>query len=202
MRRHRHLAALVLLFLAAAALAAACGSGQRREEATPAVEVTAQPTPFVYPTVNPGIPLAEYKSPNKGYSVSYPEGWEVVIDGGPVDTFITRTDEGKVLAQFTVACFQAKEGWTPETLMTQDAKAASLHGGFQTTPATEVELGGLTAKMRRYSLNAGGLAIEHVVAYLIRDKCGWRIGLNTYGAGNLNAFIPLFDRLLASFRFQ
>ena len=189
--------ALPLIFLAVAALAVACGSGQS-DKADNTPEATGTDT--ASPTVDVNVPLVEYRSPDKGYSVSYPQGWEVTLTGGFADTFITRNSLGQVAAQLSVACFPTKEGWTEATLMTQDAKAASLSGGFQTTPAGDTELAGLPAKRRRYSLSPGGLTVEHVVVYQIRGKCGWRVGLNSYGKDTLNAYIPLFDRILATFR--
>ena len=42
--------------------------------------------------------------------------------------------------------------------------------------------------------------IEQVAAYVVKGDCGWRIGLDTYAPGTLQSFLPLFERILASFR--
>jgi hypothetical protein len=182
-------------------LLTACGGGedsQSDRQPSPA----ATPAPGALPTVDPDAPLAEYESPDKGYTVGYPEGWEIAEGPGPVISFRRWTPEGQVAAQLTIACWEIQEGWTIETLMTQDATAAVREGGFQTTPGADIEVAGVAAKKRRYSLNVAGLEIEHVVAYFIQGDCGWRIGLNSYGKNTLDPYVPLFDRILDSFRLR
>lgn len=170
------------------------GNGQASPVPTGAAEAVS--------TVSPDVPLTVYQSPSLGYSISYPEDWEAQPGGNGGDNFIRMTPDGRVAALLTVACYKAQEGWTPEVLMTQDAKAVATVGQFHGATPTDVEVAGVAGKERRYwlSVAATGFIIEHVVAYLISGDCGWRIGLASYGENTLDPYIPLFDRILASFR--
>jgi hypothetical protein len=192
--------ALVLGVLGLVTLTACGSNGQSAPNDQPSPGPTETTEPL--PTVDPNVPLSEYQSPDKGYSVGYPQGWEKGSVAGLLDLFVLKTESGKVAAQLTVECLQAEPDWTPETLMTVDAKAAKTAGQVQFGQSTDVEVGGVTGKVRRYSINVQGLTIEHIAVYIIRGDCGWRIGLNSFGQNTLAAYIPLFDRILASFRFQ
>jgi hypothetical protein len=87
--------------------------------------------------------------------------------------------------------------------MLLDADFASNFGGnFDWAAAVPVEIAGVEGKRISYSISVGGVAVEHVVAYVVAGSCGWRIGLNTYGPGSLEPYLPLFDRILPSVHFD
>ena len=202
------MAALATLLAVALVLVGACGS---EEEETgpptagprPSQTATSGPGPASEPapTVDPGIPLVAFRSPDKGYSLRYPEGWEVdATPGGGTDAFLWRIGDRR-LALLQVTC--NRELLTPQSLMRADASVASNLGGYlNLADAVPMQVGGVEGKQNRYSLSVGGLTIEHVVAYVAIGDCGWRIGLNSYGTGSLNPYLPLFDRILASFHFD
>jgi hypothetical protein len=196
------LSAGAVLAIAGLVVLAGCGSGGSKEQPTeqPSVEPTQTQTVETLPTVDPNVDLTDYRSPDKGYSLGYPQGWEKASVGS-LDQFLVKTESGKVAAQLTVNCLQAGSDWTPEFLMTVDASAAHIAGQVQLGQVTDVEVDGVAGKERRYSIDVQGLTIEHVAAYVIHGDCGWRIGLNSYGQGTLAPYVPLFDRILASFRF-
>jgi hypothetical protein len=197
-------ASLVLLLSACGSQGGPESSGQASPVPTGVVSTAIVPTavPAVLPTVGPDVPLTVYESPNVGYSIGYPEDWWLQPAAAGGDSFVRTTPEGKVAALLTVNCYKAEPGWTPEDLMTADAKAVGTVSPFHGTVPTDIEVAGVTGKERRYSFSpaATGFIIEHVVAYFISGDCGWRIGLASYGENTLDPYIPLFDRILASFR--
>jgi hypothetical protein len=187
----------------ALAMSVACGGGE--EEPAPATPVP-QPTPAVrqitpvaIPTYDPGVPLVEFTSPGKGYSVGYPQGWEVeAVTGAGTDMFVWSVNE-RHLALLQVTC--NRELLTPESLMRADAGAAANFGGqFNLADAIAVEIAGVEAKQNQYHLSVAGLRIDHVVAYVPGEKCGWRIGVSTYGPITITQLLPLFERIIASFQ--
>jgi hypothetical protein len=191
------------LLVAAVVLVAACG-GDEGGGAAPSPEPAETPagsTPLASPVVDPNVPLVEYHSAEKGYSLSYPEGWTVDAAPGTVTDLFSWTIDSRHLALLQVTC--NRELLTPDQLMLADGGVASDFGG-QLNPeaAVPVQVEGVEGKRNMYSLTVSGLMVEHVVAYLVHGSCGWRIGLNSYGSGSLQPYLPLFDRILASVSFD
>jgi hypothetical protein len=211
MKRRTLVSVLVGVFwLAGLLVAVACGGGQGETppastvgETTPAAggpsaEVPPTPAPRPEPAVDTDVPLVEFHSEDKGYSIAYPEGWEE--DVGPTryaDAFLLN-DGKRHIAQLTVVC---KPGKPVETLLLEDAQRVSRFGGsIDRANAVPVDVAGVTGEQVTYSTNVSGLFVEHAVVYAFTGDCGWRIGLNTYGAGTLPAYLPLFERILATFQ--
>ena len=195
--------ALVAVF-AIALLAAACGGGDEEPAAPtpsePFATSAAASTPVVAPTVNPEVPLVTYESAEMGYSIGYPEGWEYRAgSGGLSDFFIQGTPQGRVFAQVSVTCAR-EEGVTADSLILRDAANVASMGVIDSRTAVPVQVSGVEGKSLRYFVNLGELTIEHVVAYAVVGECGWRIGLNTFGAGTLDPYVPLFERIVDTFR--
>jgi len=179
--------------------AAACGGG---DEETPSS--TAGPSPVAtvapLPTIDPNVPLVEYSSPEIGYSVSYPEGWKAdAAQGSTFATFNWSLEGGRPVAQLTVLCNRG-ENQTAESLMAQDTAILAQYGGAMPEESTTVEVGGVSGKQVTYTVNVSGFTIEQVAAYAVKGDCGWRIGLASYSPGSLQSYLPLFERILASFR--
>jgi hypothetical protein len=190
------------VILAGALGLAACGGGQG-QEVTPTEEVgppteTAQAGPAELPAVDPNVPLVEYQSPDRGYSISYPQGWQVDVEPGFADYFLWSTEGGRPLAQLAVTCNE--DALTPDELISVDSAAASLFGAIDPTSIVPIDIAGTTGKQMRYTVQAGSVAVEQVVAYAPGEKCGWRLGLASYGAGTLASYLPLFQRIIESFR--
>ena len=200
----------VVVVFSVALVIAACGDS---DEETPAATSTVAPptngvtsTPEALPTVDPDAPLVEYESPEKGYSIDHPQGWEYRAGTGEKsDYFVQGTPEGRVFAQLSVTCETEAEvvpyDLTPDGLILRDAaNVTPLGGEIDSRTAEPVQVGGVEGKTLRYSVSLSGLTIEHVVAYAVVGECGWRIGLNSFGTGTLDPYVPLFDRILESFR--
>jgi hypothetical protein len=192
--------ACCLALVAVLGLAAACGSNGA-EPATPVVE---EPTPTIapFPNVDTNVPLVEFHSSGRGYSIGYPEGWEV--EASPESTgagtdFFTWQVGAQRIAVLQVTC--NPDLLSPEDMMHADASVASRYGGIlDVNAAVPVEVGGVEGEQNTYNLSIGGLEVEHVVVYLVHGECGWRIGLSTMGPDTRDEFLPLFERILASFQ--
>lgn len=180
-----------------AAAAAACGGGGEETSvstATPPPAITVGPVP----TVDAATPLAEYRSADMGFSIGYPEGWNVQTPGGVFSAFTWSTN-GRPIAQLTLLCNQG-ENLTVDGLISSDRAIIASGGGSVPSEPTPIEVAGLPGKQTTYEVNLGGLTVEQVAAYVVSGECGWRIGLATYGPGTREPYLPLFDRILASFR--
>ena len=180
-----------------AAAIAACGGGEQKAPLSTASPSPA-PTPAPLPTIDPNVPLVEYRSPDPGYSVSYPEGWDLNASPGPLVTF-SWTLVGRPIAQLTVLCNKGQD-LTVGSLIQQDAAILGRYGGTAPSEPTPVELGGVSGEQVTYTASLGGLTIEQVAAYAVKGDCGWRIGLATYSPGTLQSYLPLFQRIIASFQ--
>jgi hypothetical protein len=186
-----------LLLVAAAAACGGSGNVTPSSTAGPSPASTVEPLP----AIDPSVPLVEYRSPDLGYSVSYPEGWDLNAEAGSPVAYFSWSLNGRPIAQLAVLCNEGANQ-TVESLMQQDVDVLLLPqaGATMPTEPTPVELGGLPGKQVTYSTSFSGLTIEQVAAYAVNGDCGWRIGLATYGAGTLQSYLPLFDRIVASFR--
>jgi hypothetical protein len=179
----------------------ACG-GDEEPEATSTIEAgsptpTVQ-TPVVLPTLDPNISLVEYHSPDLGYSVSHPQGWELETEPGFADYFVWSTEEGRPVAQLVVSCNE--NALTVDDLLLADSAVASRFGGFDPTSIEDVEIGGTTGKQVRYTVAVSSLVVEQVVAYAPGEQCGWRLALAAYQAGTLRNYLSLFEQIRASFQ--
>lgn len=193
-------AAWGLALFAVLAFAAACG-GDNGEPATPVVEEpTATTVPF--PRVDTDVSLVEFHSIGRGYSVGYPQGWEMDANpeatGSGTDSFLWQVSERRI-ALLQVTCNPRL--LSPEALMQADAAIAAQFGpGFDPAAAEPVEVAGVEGLQNTYRIAVGGAQVEHVVAYIAQGECGWRIGLSTFGSGTRESFLSLFERILASFQ--
>ena len=188
-----------------AVLAAACG-GSESEAPKPTPSGTPSGvlqtrTPPVLSTVDPNVSLVTYESAEKGYSIGYPEGWEIRPGSAAVgDFFVGRTEEGRILAQFGVTRVE-QENLTADVLIQKDVTNLVNFGGrIDPRTAVPITVGGVEGKQLRYFVHLGELTVEHIVAYAVVGEAGWRIGLNSYGSRTLDPYVPLFERIIESFR--
>jgi hypothetical protein len=132
--------------------------------------------------------------------VGYPEGWTVLASPASALATFAWDLSGRPIAQLTVFC-NKEQNQSVESLMAQDAQIISEHGGVWPAEPTPVQLGAVSGKEVEYTTSFGSFTIEQVAVYAVKGDCGWRIGFATYGgAGGLQAYRPLFERILASFR--
>jgi len=194
------------ILLEVAALLMGCGSSS--EEARPLANggqsvSTAEAVHQALPTVNPQVGLVAYHSPDKGYSLAYPEGWEVVAEGGFTDYFVWRAESGRTYAQLAVSCRTAEQGGTsPDRMASQDVQMIKEFGGGAVNPTDvgPIQVGDLPGKQFTYTYQLSGLTVEQVAAYVVHGACGWRLALASYGPGTLGPYLPLFQRIIAAFR--
>jgi hypothetical protein len=202
-RRRRVMSVLSRLIAAAACVlvvtaTAACGDGGK-EGASPATPTLAPSTPAAKPTVDPSVPLVEFRSPDKNYTIGYPEGWEELKDVSGPDFIVFSWDLNGPVAQLTILCNEG-QNQTLDTLVAGDNAVMRRFGGTGLSGPTPIEVAGLPGTQMTYVANYSGLVVEQAAAYVIDGDCGWRIGIATYGRGSLQSFLPLFERILASFR--
>lgn len=198
---------LCVVLAALSLVAAACGGDEETvapsddsELALPPTSASPASSPEVLPTFDPDTSLVEYRSPDKGYVVSYPEGWEV--DAGPhtgIDTFLRGSASERIFAQLSVRC-RPRDNQTVNDLMRTSQAVLSRFGPINLAEATPIEIAGTEGKKLSFAVRVGDIDVEQVVAYAVQGDCGWRVGLAAYGKGQLEQYLPLFDRIIASFQ--
>ena len=199
--------ALWLVLLGALLGAAACGGGKESRELAPTQESSTPEsgvvsTPGPVPTLDPNIRLVRYDSPDKGYSIDYPEGWQVEAAAvGAPDIFSWTTEEQGLMAQLTAGCTKG-EGLTPEDVIAENSRYVGPYGIIDPTKATPVGVAGVTGKRLEYHTEVASYAVDHVAVFFVIGDCGWRIGLSAPVSSGLDQFLPLFDRVLASFHYS
>ncbi len=200
MKRLACFAALCAIVLGALAVFAACG-GEEEQPAEPTPTTNA--TPFARPTPDPSVPLVQYESSSAGYSISHPEGWEVTPQGASGDRFTLYSADRAVLAELIVSCYKG-ENQTVDGLIIQDAGAvANIGAGYiDPTTAAPIEVDGISGKQLTYITSVQAFVIEHVATYAVDERCGWRLGLSTYGQGTLDPYLPIYQRMIESFQVE
>jgi len=179
--------------------AAACGDGEEEAPIPTPVFLTPLP-PQAMPTVDASVPLVEYRSPDGGFSVSHPDGWTDLRNmSGPDFAVFSWTEDGIPIAQLTVLCNRG-ENQTVDSLIAGDAAISAQFSGGSTSDPVPIEVAGTSGKQVTYARNVSGLTVEQVAAFVVTGDCGWRIGLDTYVKGSLQSYLPLFERILASFQ--
>jgi hypothetical protein len=190
-------AALVTL---AALTAAACG-GNGGADATPTAAGTA-PTPLPEPTIQGN----QYTFPDRGYSVTIPDGWtpdanSVVSGPLKVDSFFSGEEVDGVQTNIAVSCEDNPENVSLsqyidvklETLRQLDARDLERLGSL--------EVGGAPAEMVRYRFVRDELTISKVDVMFLGGKCAWTVSLTAApsaiekGRATLNEFLSSFQLL-------
>ncbi len=207
--------------LALAALAAsfgfvACsgGGGGNSSSDTPSAtdtsRTTCKPSEPASPTTPSAVPqgLTEYRSPERGYRVQYPDTWAVKANAIAVsnitgDAFFTGNTQGKINPNVAVTCETVPIGTTSGDFI--DAKRTVIQKTTGKLPDVEKTLtvNGNDAASIVYSMNAvqtpETTSIQKVDVYFADDMGGWTISL-TVPQGQLDTYRPYFDALVQSYR--
>jgi hypothetical protein len=133
------------------------------------------------------------------FSIDVPTDWkseDIAAPAGFGKRYYLEQD-GNRTAQVTVRC---QYGATIDTMTSADAALVQgLKGQFNLSKATAVSVGALEGKQVDFALVFGGTLSEQRGVYVEAPPCGWRITLQTFGAGRREQYGALFDRLLATF---
>ena len=181
----------------------ACGSGDDRTPgSSTATQTAGEGTAPASPIPDPTFPLVEYVASDKGYALSYPEDWQIMA--GPTqlaDTYYYDSPDGRQLAKITVTCYEGSD-WTAASMASIDAKIGVRLAGFNQGESREVQIGDVTGTMKSFSFRFNTFLVETVAVYAPRADCGWRVALNTWEPGASAVYLPLFERVISTFRFE
>ena len=183
--------------------ACSSGSGSTPASTRPAGGSTSSPQPsaVVATQVDPAtVPLQPDSAAQQGYTISVPADWQaenIPMPGGFGRRY-TMFNGGARQVQITVSC---NANTTVSTMQTQDNSIVqSLKGTYAVNGMTDVTLAGLQGKSTDYSLIVGGLKQESHVIYLQGKTCGWRLLMQGFGAGVLERYTTLLERISATFK--
>ncbi len=196
---------LILLTLLAMLLVStmACGGGGEPDPAptpgiTPTPTPTATPTPIVTPTPTAGY--ITYTDEANGFSISYPEDWEIKPGA----------EAGFVIFMASSAC----DAYTANFLVTdvQLPTSGSVQGfsevvkeyyvedmGFTLVSEEELTLGGTAAIKLVFTGVARGQAMSIMRVVLTEGKPGWRVS-GSCATECWPQYEPLFNTMVNSFR--
>jgi hypothetical protein len=196
--------ALASLLITAAAAIAACGgdddgngAGGDGAEGSPTAQVTAIP-PDPLPTVEGRV----VNSIAKGYTVTYPEGWEprydiAVTPQQKIDTyFAPARADGGFRASISIACEQS----TGEDSRAYYERKRAVTEGSADGPITGPEqfsIGAVPAFRIEYELDAGGQEVRKIDVYAANDRCGYTIAFAA-APEEVAQYLPAWDAFLAA----
>jgi hypothetical protein len=195
-------------------LSACGGSSGGSSDTTPVptdlARTTCKAPQAAAPTTPGSLPqgLAEYRSPERGYRVQYPESWSVEANAVGVanitgDAFFTGDTAGKINANVSVTCETVPIGTSSGDFI--DAKRTVVQRTVGKLPDIDkmLTVNGSEAASVAYSLQVAQtpepIAIDKVEVYFADDMGGWTIAL-TAPKGSIATYRPAFDALVQSYR--
>ncbi len=191
------------LLLAAALALAACGGSKSAGAGTPA-----QPAAHTATSGNAGgaaaaspVPpdlsrFVAFNSPGKGYSVSYPAGWEVKQDAYGSANFSADqfNPPSQALPNVSILCKRLSPGQTADAFLQQNIGLLRTEWGASVTDPLPLTVAGQDASLILYDSSQTG---QSAAVLFVRSGCGWIITLAA-PAGQRDAYMPAFRQMLAS----
>jgi len=195
----RYLFTAILAFVTLA-LAACGGNGDEVAQPTAAGQATAgTATPMNTPVITDN--LFEFK--DKGYSVSFPEGWLPMPNylPGPnfsIDAFFAPEEVEGLQPNMAVTCEGLPEGMTLEEYF--DLKVEVVKQVTKAEPETSSrEVDGQEARQLRYTREKNiDAPMEKTEVFLVTERCGWDISLTVPFTDRADYHEP-FDQFVDSF---
>jgi hypothetical protein len=196
----RHLLVLFLALLSLA-LTACGGGGEKAAEPTTARQPTAavQATPMITPIITGNL----FESPDKGYSVRFPEGWKPLSDflPGPdfwVDAFFEPEEIEGVQPNMAVTCEHPSEGMTLKEYFEQKVEVVRQVAGVEPEVSSR-EIAGQEALVSRFVREKNVQSpIEKTEVYFFTEACAWGLSL-TAPYSQRDSYQDLFEEFLGSF---
>lgn len=205
---HTQRALSIALSLAMLAFAA-CGDddGDDGGDGTPQADATAQNTSIPRDPL-PTVVGRTVTSIAKGYTATYPEGWEprydlaVAATGQKLDAYFgpPRAQEGQFRAAITVACEQSagtedsRAYYERKRAVTESTAVGAIVGPEQ------ISIGGVPAFKIEYQLDAADQDVRKIDVFAASGPCGYTISLAS-SPEELTQHLGVWQQFLADFRF-
>lgn len=180
------------------------GSTSEDNEATPGTTAQQTPPSRVELDATPVITGNLFESPEKGYSVRFPEGWLPVADflPGPdftVDAFFAQEEEVEgVQPNIAVTCEAAEQGTDLQEYF--DRKVDIVRQVTEVEPeVSSRQVSGEEALVYRFSRKNEDVNLEKTEVFFVTERCVWSIAL-TAPYGDRAIYSGLLDDFLESFR--
>jgi hypothetical protein len=198
---------LVALVLASAVMVA-CGGDDGEDPLPTAAPVATEPVPFASPTIEGG----RLTSIEKGYAVTFPEGWNIrpnyvnvgseSLDAAFLDASIPT---GPVRPTITIGCVPKEPDGPPTQEEFQRTRLEALTATSTAPPeTTSRQVSGIQAAQATYAkaIQADPTApldlIRQQDIFFVGDLCAFSVSLLS-SPEDVDTFQPQFDALLASF---
>jgi hypothetical protein len=152
------------------------GDGQQNEATPQATSIPRDPLPTVVGRT--------VTSTAKGYTATYPEGWEPRYDialapGQKLDAYFgpPRAEEGQFRATITIACEQitgsedSRAYYERKRAVTESTAVGQIIGPETTS------ISGVPAYRIEYQLDAGEQEVRKIDVFAANDTCGYTISL-------------------------
>lgn len=208
MKMNRRQRALSVASLLAALAFAACGDdgGDDGGDGTPPPDATAQSTSIPRDPL-PTVVGRTVTSIAKGYTATYPEGWEprydlAVAPGQKLDAYFgpVRAQEGQFRATITIACEQiagsedSRAYYDRKIAVTESTAVGEIVGPEQ------ISVGGVPAFKVEYELDAADQEVRKIDVFAATGPCGYTISLAS-SPEELAQHLPSWQQFLADFQF-
>ena len=202
--------ASLLVLALVSSLPVACGGDDENPTPTSVPLTTCKPAEAVVPTTPTDLPagMAEYQSPERGYSVRYPSDWKVqpntiAVQNIAGDAFFTTAPVGAVKPNFSVSCAIVTVGTTSQEFLEANLDVIEKLSGNRPEIEKTLDIDGKQASVITYSVRQERtpepLNIEKVEVFFADALGGWDIAL-VVPKGQLETYRPLFDAFVQSFR--
>jgi hypothetical protein len=191
-------------------LPVACGGDDESPTPTNVPRTTCKPAEAVVAATPTDLPagMAEYQSPERGYSVRYPNDWTaqpntIAVQNMAGDAFFTTGATTQVKPNLSVACETIPIGTTSQQFV--DAKLGVLQQVLGQQPQVEKTLtvDGREASQVKYGIEKvqtpEPLKVQKIEVFFADDLGGWTIAL-TVPQGAIDTYRAVFDAFVQSFR--
>lgn len=205
---------IVIIVIAIATVAAIGITGGYDEEPTPTPTPTPTPMPTLTPTPTPTPTLTSTPTPTptspagyltytdkaNGFSISYPEDWDIVQDW--MSTHVSFRDS--VLYGIFASTIDVVSEDLPYSMSIQafhDAAKLNFQDseGYTLVSEEELIIDGKTAIKHVYTMSVLGLTGKQMEVYLMEDKTVWILNFNTVPAF-WSQYEDTFNTVARSFR--
>ena len=200
---------LALISLPLSACGDGNGDGGGSPEPTSVPRTKCKPAEPVTPSTPTDLPpgVAEYQSPERGYSVRYPSDWtaepnQISLANMAGDVFFSATAVGEIKPNLSVACETLLVGTTSEQFLDMKLTVIERLRGQRPSVEATVTVDGKEASLIRYKVTAEQtpepLTVDKIDIFFADDLGGWTLTL-VAPEGMIDTYRPVLDAFVASF---
>jgi len=172
---------------------------------TPSPTPTPTPTPTATPTPTP-TPIAgfiTYTDEVNGFSISYPEDWEITPEETWIEYVVIACSApvacGGYIPFFSTISMEVPSFWSLQTLVESGKEGLEDLEEYTLISEDELTIGGIPAVKLVFTHTELGFTEQVKHIYLLNEQIAWAIGTSS-AAECWNKYEDTFDTIAGSFR--